>query len=458
MRKLTIIGGGGIRTPLVIHGLAQAQAALGITEIALYDIDPDRSELIALLGREVVRQTGAEITITTPVELEAAVEGAQFILHSVRTGGIAARARDERLAIEHGIAGQETTGLGGLAMALRTIPVALEHACLIERLAPEAWLISFTNPAGLMTQAFRAHRKLRVIGICDTPSELFFRIALALNEELEDVQCDYFGLNHLGWVQRVLVRGQDATDRLLHDDAALRSLFHAELFEPAMIRGLGLIPSEYLFFYYAQRRALANQRAAGASRGEEIAQLNARLFSQLQREVNAGRFEQALAIYRDYLRRRSGSYMKLEAGADTPLREGVEQEEDPFEAPTGYHRIALDVTAALVSGQTSRIVLNVTNRGAITDLAIDDVVEVPCLIDPDGPRPLSVGRLPAAVRGLVQAVKEFEHLTIRAAVEKSRSLAKLALLTNPLMGEWEPASNLTDLLIESDFEHLGYLQ
>jgi len=256
----------------------------------------------------------------------------------------------------------------------------------------------------------------------------------------------------------VLVRGQDATDRLLHDDAALRSLFHAELFEPAMIRGLGLIPSEYLFFYYAQRRALANQRAAGASRGEEIAQLNARLFSQLQREVNAGRFEQALAIYRDYLRRRSGSYMKLEAGADTALREGVEQEEDPFEAPTGYHRIALDVTAALVSGQTSRIVLNVTNRGAITDLAIDDVVEVPCLIDQDGPQPLPVGRLPAAVRGLVQAVKEFEHLTIRAAVEKSRSLAKVALLTNPLMGEWEPASNLTDLLIESDPEHLGYLQ
>lgn len=458
MKKLTIIGGGGIRTPLVIHGLAQAQTVLGVAEVALFDIDRERAALVAALGREVVRQAGAEITITTPVRLEEAVDGAQFILHSVRTGGIAARARDERLAIDHGIAGQETTGLGGLAMALRTIPVALEHAGLIERCAPEAWLISFTNPAGLMTQALRAHTKLRVIGICDTPSEMFFRIALALNEEPGRVQCDYFGLNHLGWVQRVLVLGQDVTDRLLNDDRALRSLYHAELFEPAMIRGLGLIPSEYLFFYYARQRALANQRTAGMSRGEEIAQLNAVLFSELQREVSAGRFQQALAIYRNYLRRRSGSYMKREAGADTDLREGVEQDEDPFEAATGYHRIALDVTAALVSGQAARIVLNVSNRGAITDLATDDVVEVPCLIDQHGPLPQPVGRLPQAVCGLVQAVKEYEHLTVRAAVEKSRSLARMALLTNPLVGEWEPAGKLTDLLIRSDPEHLGYLQ
>jgi 6-phospho-beta-glucosidase len=265
-------------------------------------------------------------------------------------------------------------------------------------------------------------------------------------------------LNHLGWVKCVLARGQDVTDRLLNDDAALRSIYHAELFEPAMIRGLGLIPSEYLFFYYARQRALANQRTAGASRGEEIAQLNAVLFSELQREVSAGRSRQALAIYRDYLRRRSGSYMKLEAGADTALLDGVEQDDDPFEAATGYHRIALDVVRALVSGQAARIVLNVSNRGAITDLAADDVVEVPCLIDQHGPLPQAVGSLPQGVCGLVQAVKEYEHLTVRAAVEKSRSLARLALLTNPLIGEWEPAGKLTDLLIKSDPEHLGYLQ
>jgi 6-phospho-beta-glucosidase len=457
MNKVTIIGGGGIRTPLVIHGLAQAQATLGVGEIALYDLDSERVGLIAALGHEVVREARAEISMTTPERLEDAVEGAAFIFHSIRVGGIAARARDERLAIKHGIAGQETTGPGGLAMALRTIPVALEHARVIERTAPEAWLISFTNPAGLMTQSLSMHTGLRVIGICDTPSEMFYRIGRSLNVPLMDLSCDYFGLNHLGWVRRVLARGRDVTGQLLNDDAALRSLYHADLFDPAMIRALGLIPSEYLFFYYAQQRALANQRAAGASRGEEIAQLNADLGTLLQREVKAGRLSQALAIYRDYLRRRSSSYLRLEAEAGSALRTEIAQEEDPFDAATGYHRIALDVTTSLAGGNPSRIVLNVCNRGAITDLAPDDIVEVPCLIDRQGPQPLSVGRLPESVRGLVQAVKEYERLAISAAVEKSRALAQQALLVYPLIGEWEPARVMISALIESDPEHLGYL-
>ncbi|MFN7945520.1 MAG: 6-phospho-beta-glucosidase [Blastocatellia bacterium] len=456
--KVTLIGGGGVRTPLLIHGLAQAAATLGIRELALYDIDRERVALMAALGREVISQQRAEFIISTPERIEDAVAGAQFILHSIRIGGIAARARDERLAIEHGIAGQETTGLGGLAKALRTIPVALAHARMIEQHAPDAWFISFTNPAGLMAQALAQHTRLRSIGICDTPSEMFLRIAEALAEPLAEVRCDYFGLNHLGWVQRVLVRGRDETERLLNDDAALRSLYHAELFDPEMIRGLGLIPSEYLFFYYCQQRALANQRAAGASRGEEIESLNASLFDQLRAAVNAERHAEALTIYRNYLRRRSGSYLKLEAEAGSALHEGTEQAEDPFAAATGYHRIAVDVMTALVSDSPARIVLNVSNHGAITDLENDDVVEVPCLVDRHGPQAMAVGELPARVRGLVQAVKEYERLTIRAAVEKSAALACQALLAYPLVGESEPARELVAALVESSPEYLGYLR
>lgn len=446
MAEVTIIGGGGLRTPLLVHGLVQAQRRLGINEIALFDIDRERVELIAALSREVARQLRGEVAITTPARLEEAIAGASFVISSIRVGGIAARARDERLAIEHGIAGQETTGLGGLAMALRTIPVTLEHARVVERLAPDAWFISFTNPAGLITQALAAHTKLRLIGICDTPSEMFHRIALVLNEKVEDVRCDYFGLNHLGWVRRVTVRGEDVTARLLDDDAALRSLYHAELFDPAMIRALGLIPSEYLFFYYERLRALANQRKAGASRGEEITKLNAELLDQLENEIEAGRLPQALTIYRDYLRRRSGSYMKLEAEAGSALRKEVEQEEDPFDAATGYHRIALDVMTALMSDRPSRVVVNVCNRGAISDLDDDEVVEVPCLIDRNGVQPMAAGRLPASVRGLVLAVKEYERLAIRAAIERSKELARLALLTYPLVGDWRSAGELIDAL------------
>ncbi len=456
MRKVTIIGGGGVRTPLLIHGLVQAQSKLGVREVALYDIDRDRVKLIAALGHEIIRRTGADLSITIPARLEAGIEGAHFILHSVRVGGIGARARDERLAIEHGATGQETTGLGGLAMALRTIPIALEHARTIEKIAPEAWLISFTNPAGLITQALTTHSNLRVIGICDTPSEMFHRIAQALHEPLADVNCEYFGLNHLGWIRRVLVRGEDVTARLINDHAALRSLYHADLFDPEMIRELELIPSEYLFFYYAQQRALANQRTAGASRGEEIAQLNSALNSALAAAGEGGDWAEALEIYRDYLRRRSGSYLRLEAEAGSALTPGVEQEEDPFDAATGYHRIALDVMAALVSSSPARIVLNAPNYGAIADLAPDDVVEVPCLVDQQRIQPQTVGRLPDATRGLVQAVKQYERLAICAAIEKRQSLARQALLVNPLIGQWELAHRLIEELIESDQENLGY--
>lgn len=457
MRKVTIIGGGGVRTPLIIHGLAQAQRLLNLDEVALYDIDRARLETSAALSQEAARQQGGAFKLTALADLAEAVSGASFIIHSIRVGGIAARARDERLAIEHGVAGQETTGVGGLAMALRTIPVVLKQARVIERHAPDAWFISFTNPAGLMTQALAAHTSLRVIGICDTPSEIFHRLAVGLGVEPDEVHCDYFGLNHLGWVWRVLLRGRDVTAQVLNDDALLRGLYAAELFAPAMIRALGLIPSEYLFFYYEQQRALANQRNAGVSRGEEIAQLNAHLFAQLQSALASAQPARALALYRDYLRRRSGSYMKLEAAADSALRAGIEQAEDPFDAATGYHRIALEVMTALVGASAQRLVLNVINRGAITDLADDDVVEVPCQVDWHGPQPLAVGRAPAQVRGLLLAVKEYERLTIRAAVEGSQELARLALLTYPLIGEWRSADKLLAALCASDSAHLGYL-
>ncbi|MBK9312949.1 MAG: 6-phospho-beta-glucosidase [Acidobacteria bacterium] len=458
MKKVAIIGGGGIRTPLVAHGLIQSREVIGVEEISLYDPDRDRVRLTGELSKEVARQLRGEVWVTTPERIEEAVEGADFVISSIRVGGMDIRARDERLAIDHGIAGQETTGIVGFAKAMRTIPVALEHARTVEKYAPASWFVSFTNPAGLITQALAAHTNLRLIGICDTPSEMFHRIALVLKAPACEVQCDYFGLNHLGWVRRILLRGEDVTSSIINNDAALRSLYHADLFDPAMIRALGMIPSEYLYFYYEQSRALSNQLKAGASRGEEIVRLNSTLFDRLLTEMHSGRMDQALEVYRDYLRRRSGSYMKLEAEAGSALADGLEQEADPFDAATGYHRIALDVMTALAADSPSRIVVNVSNRGAISDLKNDDVVEVPCLVDRNGALPLAVGALPGAVKGLVQSVKEYENLTIRAAIERSADLAKLALLAYPIVGQWSKADELVRVLVRSDVDHLGDLK
>lgn len=452
-RKMAMIGGGGVRTPLLVHGLAQAQRVVDADELALFDIDLERAETLANIGREIVRNLGGGFRIATYGKLEDAVRGAEFVVNSVRVGGMAGRARDERIAIEHGLAGQETTGPGGVAMALRTIPVTLDHARTVERVAPEAWFINFTNPAGLITQALKSHTGLRVIGICDTPAELFHQIATALDEPFDELEFDYAGLNHLGWVRRVRVRGQDAIGRLLDDEAALRRLYPAPLFDPALIRTLRLIPSEYLFFYYSQRRAHENELRAGASRGGELEKMNAELFSRLREQAPA----QALATYRQYLLRRNASYMKIEAEAGSAFSAGG-AEYDPFETVTGYHKIALDVITALLSDQPKTVVLNVTNHGAIEDLADDDVVEVPCRIDRRGPVPQRTGALPESVRGLVLAVKAYERTAIRAAVEKSARLAELAMLEYPIIGQWELARSLREALTKSDPEGLGYLR
>ncbi|MGH9639744.1 MAG: 6-phospho-beta-glucosidase, partial [Bryobacteraceae bacterium] len=431
MRKVTIIGGGGVRTPLVIYGLAQAQHRLQVDRVTLFDIDEARTSTIVRLGREILRESQNGFEIRAASRLEEAAQDADFVLNSVRVGGMSARARDERIAIEHGLAGQETTGPGGVAMALRTLPVTLAHAKTIEKVAPQAWFINFTNPAGLITQALTQHTKLRTIGICDTPAELFHRIAASLGEPREDMRFDYAGLNHLGWVRRVFLRGSDITEKILADAGLLRQFYAADLFDPELIQALRLIPTEYLFFYYSQRKAYRNQLRAGATRGEELQRLNRELFDRLERSSSA----EALEIYREYLRRRNASYMKLETEAGSAF-EAAQSNGDPFETATGYHCIALDVLNGLVSEQAREVVVNVPNRGAIEDLEADDVVEVPSDIDRGGARPHRIGRLPDSVRGLVQAVKAYERTTIRAADSGSRSLARLAMLEYPIIGQW----------------------
>lgn len=458
MGKVALIGGGGVRSPLLVYGLNQARQAIGAEELVIYDADFSRATLMGKLGEIIIARNAGALRIHVARSLPEALEGSSFVLNSIRVGGIATRARDERIALEHGYPGQETTGPGGLAMALRTIPVILDQARLVERYSPQAWFINFTNPAGLITQALAGETGVRVVGICDTPTELFHRIALALKSPLADVQCEYFGLNHLGWVKRVRLRGEDVTERILASDSLLRSLYSTDLFDPALIRNLALIPTEYLFFYYARRRALKNQLTAGTTRGEEIARMNDALFSRLVADVQSGDPEQAVRTYVSYLQQRSGSYMQLEANASSAFSMAPGAQEDPFASATGYHRIALEVMEALSSPAPRRIVVNVRNQGAIEDLPLEDVVEVPCSVSRDGIVPLAAGALPDSVRGLVLAVKAYERTAIQAALEASLERAQTALLLYPPVGEWEPAVELLEALIQNDPDHLGYLR
>jgi len=440
-RKIAFLGGGGVRTPLVVFGINESAKKLDAEELVLYDIDAQRAEIIARLGREVVRSESGTLRISVAHTPEEAVDGASFVLNSLRVGGIGTRAHDERAAMQCGYPGQETTGPGGVAMGQRTIPIAIEQARMVERIAPSAWIINFTNPAGLITQAVAHHSSARVIGICDTPTELLHRIQTALGASASDVVCEYVGLNHLGWVRRVLLKGEDVTARILNDDALLSQLYSAPLFDHDLIRALGLIPTEYLFFYYSRRRALENQRKQGSTRGEQIAQMNESLMQRLMQLLSAGDESAALQAYIDYLNLRSGSYMKLEGEGKSAFDVSA-PEEDPFRAASGYHRIALQVMNALSSEEVDRVIVNVRNGNTIPEIEPGDIIEAACHIRREHVEPIAVGSLPEAVRGLVLAAKAYERAAIEAAISGSERDLRKAMLLYPSIGEWEPSAEL----------------
>jgi len=444
-RKITLIGGGGVRTPLVIFGIHEAINALDADELVLFDPDMERAHVMADLGRALVTNEGGTLRIRQAAAIEDAVAGADFVLNSIRVGGLQARVHDERVSLAHGYPGQETTGPGGVAMALRTVSVAVAQAKLVERLSPKAWIINFTNPAGLITQAIKHNSNVKIVGICDTPSELLHQINLALGAGPDEVRCDYVGLNHLGWVRRIHLRGQDVTDQLLSDDDFLRRIYHVSLFEPGLIRALRLIPTEYLYFYYSRRRALDNQRKQNRTRGAEIESLGSNLFTRLAQHLREGDGTTAINAYVDYLNARSGTYMKLEGEGDTTP--SAPEQLDPFLAATGYHRIALEVMTALCGNKPRRLVVNTRNAGSIAEIDPDDIVEVPCLIGRDSITPEPCGELPEAVRGLVLAVKAYERAAIEAALSGSELLARKAMLLYPAIGEWEPSQELLEQLI-----------
>ncbi len=438
--KISILGC-GLRTPLLLHGLVNS--GLAISEIALCDIDPGRVQLMSQLGAKLAERCTTRI-VATP-RIEQAIENSAFVVSSIRVGNMETRAIDERLALECGFAGQETTGPAGFAMALRTIPVALEHARLVEQLAPSAWIVNFTNPAGIVTQAISTHTRAKVIGICDTPAELFFQIARALDKPPEEVRCEYFGLNHLGWVRSVHVHGQDVIDSILDDEHLLSRLYPAQLFPAPFLRQLRAIPTEYLYYYYNQTLARDNQHRAGATRGEELNILNLQVHAELERLVGEGNVDAALEAYRRYLNRRNASYMRLD-GAGQSAFDISDPDWDPFQGATGYHRIAVDAIRALLDTQPHAMVLNVPNHGSIEGLQNEDIVEVSCLVDRAGPRPLAVGAPPDAIRGLLLSVKSYERLTIEAAVQRSWDLAAFALTINPIVGSWHAACNFLERL------------
>ncbi len=440
--KITLIGAAGVRTPLLIHGLAAARADLHLEEFAFWDTDPERLKTMGRVAEAMGKRIGLRARLKTFSDPEHALEGADYVITSIRVGGIDARVKDETIALAHGLVGQETVGAGGFACAMRNLATMLEYAKLIERVAPQATVINFTNPVGIISQGLLNHSGVSVLGVCDTPLETFEAIANALGRSPFGLRFDYLGLNHLGWVRSIRdEQGAELLPKVLSSPEIIQKCYRHGLFPPEFIQQLGLLPTEYLYFYYFPHAAYKNTQRSGQSRGQAIATMNDRLFKILVQAPESKLIE----IYEDYLRERNASYFSIEATAGERRKEHQEL----YSEFSGYERIALLVLEALHAESPSLIPLTVRNGGAMEDLEPNDAVELPCQVSSRGVQVLPVGRAPEAVRSLLLQVKEYERLTVRASVDHSREMALAALEKNPLVARPEVARQVLTEYIQA---------
>lgn len=433
--RLTILGGGGFRVPLVYQALLADRGQGRVTDVVLYDADPSR---LAAIGSVLRQQAAASVrqapVVTETTDLDDALRGTDFVFSAIRVGGLEGRTIDERVALELGVLGQETVGAGGIAYGLRTLPVATAVAERIAALAPDAWVINFTNPAGMVTEAMLPYLGDRVIGICDSPSGLGRRAAGALGLDASQVFYDYAGLNHLGWLRGLYAGGADHLPSLLSDGSALTSFEEGRLFGTDWLRSLGSIPNEYLHYYYFARETLSAVSSGKQTRGTFLLEQQSAFYDETTRHP-----ESALDAWQRTRAERESTYM-VESRA---VADAGERDESDMSAG-GYEQVALSLMRAIAHNERASLILNVRNRGTLRHLDDDAVVEIPCTVDANGARPVAVSQLTDHQAGLVCAVKAVERSTIEAAVTGSRSAAVRAFAWHPLVDSVSAARRLLD--------------
>ncbi|MHA7239849.1 family 4 glycosyl hydrolase [Arthrobacter sp. TMS1-12-1] len=428
---LVVVGGGGFRVPLVYRALSDGPFAGLVSDVVLVDTLPDRARAIARVLGALPPGAGPAPSVRVAARLEDALPGADLVFAAVRSGGAEGRILDERVALSAGLLGQETVGAGGISYALRSIPDMLRVATLMRDLAPDAWLVNFTNPAGMVTEALSAVLGRRVIGICDSASGLVTRAARAAGMDLRGslTGVDYVGLNHLGWLRRLDDGGHDRLPGLLADASRLAGVEEGRLFGPDLLRVLGALPNEYLFYYYFHREAVRSIRSADRTRGETLRDQQTDLFPRLLASGDP------LGVWEDARREREAGYL-------AEARTAEEERDEADLAGGGYERVALQVMRSLLTGRRAELILNVRNGATFGALPADAVVEVPSVVDADGAHPLPAAPPTPHQLGLMAAVKSVEQDTVRAAVHRDRDAALRAFAGHPLVDSFHAATRV----------------
>jgi 6-phospho-beta-glucosidase len=416
--KIAVVGGGSTYTPELIEGIAVRGDRLPVDELALLDIDAERLGVVGGLARRMLSRLGWAGRLVLTADTDAALDGADFVLIQLRVGGQAARLLDETLPLRFGTIGQETTGAGGFAKALRTVPVVLDIAeRAARRAAPGHWIVDFTNPVGIVSQALLDDGH-RAIGLCNVAIGFQRHYAERFGVAPERVALEHVGLNHLTWERAVRVDGVDRLPELLANEA--EAIADQVRMPVELIRTIRAIPSYYLRYYYLFDTVLAEQRSAGhGTRAEEVIDIELRLMEMYR--------DPALDVKPELLSHRGGAF---------------------------YSEAAAQLMASLHDGAGDVQVVNVRNDGALPELPPEAVVEIPARIDRDGAHPVALAPLSPEMRGLVQAAKAYEELAVEAARSGDREVALRALLANPLVGRWETAEPLLRELLAANRGHL----
>lgn len=428
--KIATIGGGSSYTPELIEGFIKRYDELPVREIWLVDIEEGREklEIVGALARRMVEKAGVPMEIHLTLDRRQALQSADFVTTQMRVGLLDARVKDERIPLQMGLIGQETNGAGGLFKALRTIPVLLEIAEEMQELCPNAWLINFTNPAGMVTEALLRYSKhKKVIGVCNVPFNMHMSISKMLGVEMGRVHIDFAGLNHMVFGTHVYVDDQEVTEKVLdmlgNPEIQMTMKNIAPLpWNPRFLKSLGVVPCPYHRYYYKTKNILEEELEAfksGQTRAEIVKKLEEDLFDLYK--------DEKLDIKPPQLEKRGGAY---------------------------YSDAACNVISSIYNDKKDIQVLNVQNKGSITEIDYDSAVEVSCIVTKNGPVPITMGKLPVQIQGLIQQIKSFERVGAEAAVTGSYDKALLALSINPLIPSDDLAEAVLQKLLEAHKEYL----
>ena len=442
--KLTVLGGGGVRSPFLAKYISSRAKHLNIDQVVFMDNDSEKLRIFGGISKAVTKLVDPELDFSVTDNPVEALKDADFVITSLRVGQDHSRVTDERTALYEGVVGQETTGAGGFAMAMRSIPALKEYCSMVREYAkPNVQIFNFTNPSGLVTQALRNEGFDNVYGICDGPSGFFKEISQMLNVKPEDLSVECFGLNHLSWFRSIKINGKEMVHELIHDPRIYRDT-EAKVFDRELVKRLGMLPNAYLYYYYHREKAVSNILRAEKTRGEAIKEINGKMLRELRELDSEKDIDEMLQIYLYYYTLREKSYMSIEIGND-PVeidKENLNINIFDIDYGAGYAGVALNFNEAVVLGEEKEMILSVPNNGRIEGLKNDDVVEITCMVGRDGVKPMYIGKVPELQMALIQQVKLYERLAVEAIKNKSIDTAIDALMIHPLVNSYSIAQRL----------------